>query len=38
MTVVRDDAAALVAWLAPGTPLIRPVLPDEPVFVEAGCN
>ena len=28
MTVVQDDAAELVAWLAPGTPLLRPVLPD----------
>lgn len=28
MTVVRDDEAGLVAWLAPGTQLIRPVLPD----------
>ena len=28
MTVVRDDEAGLVAWLAPGTPLLRPVLPD----------
>lgn len=28
MTVVRDDASSLVAWLAPGTPLLRPVLPD----------
>ncbi len=28
MTVVRDDAAGLVAWLARGTPVLRPVLPD----------
>jgi hypothetical protein len=28
MTVVRDDADGLVAWLAPGTPLIKPVLAD----------
>lgn len=28
MTVVRDDADGLVAWLAPGTPVTRPVLPD----------
>ncbi|MGH2401438.1 MAG: DUF402 domain-containing protein [Candidatus Limnocylindria bacterium] len=28
MTVVNDDATGLVAWLAPGTPLLRPVLPD----------
>jgi Protein of unknown function (DUF402) len=28
MRVVRDDAAGLVAWLAPGTPLLRPVLAD----------
>lgn len=28
MTVVRDDADVLVAWLAPGTPVLRPVLPD----------
>lgn len=28
MTVVRDDADALVAWLAPGTPVLRPVLTD----------
>ena len=28
MTVVRDDADGLVAWLAPGTPLIKPVLVD----------
>ncbi len=26
--VVRDDADGLVAWLAPGTPLLRPVLAD----------
>ncbi|RZU18876.1 putative RNA-binding protein associated with RNAse of E/G family [Kribbella rubisoli] len=28
MTVVRDDADGLVAWLAPGTPLLKPVLVD----------
>ncbi len=28
MTVVRDDADGLVAWLAPGTPVLRPVLTD----------
>ena len=28
VTVVSDAASALVAWLAPGTPLLRPVLPD----------
>jgi hypothetical protein len=28
ITVVRDDADGLVAWLAPGTPVLRPVLPD----------
>lgn len=28
MTVVRDDAHGLAAWLAPGTPILRPVLPD----------
>ncbi|GAA1605288.1 DUF402 domain-containing protein [Kribbella sancticallisti] len=28
MTVVQDDEDGLVAWLAPGTPLIKPVLPD----------
>ncbi|MEV5966669.1 DUF402 domain-containing protein [Kribbella sp. NPDC051952] len=28
MTVVRDDEDGLVAWLAPGTPLIKPVLAD----------
>lgn len=26
--VVRDDAEGLVAWLAPGTPVLRPVLAD----------
>ena len=26
MRVVRDDAAGLVAWLAPGTPVLRPTL------------
>jgi len=29
MTVVRDDADGLVAWLAPGTPLIKPVLAGD---------
>lgn len=28
MRVVRDDAAGLVAWLAPGTPVLRPTLAD----------
>lgn len=28
MTVVDDDATRLVAWLAPGTSVLRPVLPD----------
>ena len=28
LTVVRDDDDFLVAWLAPGTPVIRPVLAD----------
>lgn len=28
MTVVRDDARGLVAWLARGTEILRPVLPD----------
>ncbi|GAA0960830.1 DUF402 domain-containing protein [Kribbella koreensis] len=28
MTVVRDDEDGLVAWLAPGTPVIKPVLLD----------
>jgi hypothetical protein len=28
VTVVQDDASALVAWLAPGTQMLRPVLPD----------
>jgi hypothetical protein len=28
MRVVRDDAEGLVAWLAAGTPLLRPVLAD----------
>jgi hypothetical protein len=28
MSVVRDDAAGLVAWLASGTSVIRPVLAD----------
>jgi hypothetical protein len=28
MRVVRDDASGLVAWLAPETPVLRPVLAD----------
>jgi hypothetical protein len=28
MRVVRDDAAGLVGWLAPGTPVLRPTLTD----------
>ncbi len=28
MTVIRDDEDGLVAWLAPGTPVIKPVLAD----------
>ena len=28
MRVVRDDEDSLVAWLAPGTPVLRPVLAD----------
>jgi hypothetical protein len=28
MRVIRDDASGLVAWLAPGTPVVRPVLAD----------
>ncbi|QNN53729.1 DUF402 domain-containing protein [Nocardioides mesophilus] len=28
VTVVRDDADALVAWIAPGTPVALPVRPD----------
>lgn len=28
VTVVRDDAEALVAWIAPGTPVARPERPD----------
>jgi hypothetical protein len=28
VTVVRDDADGLIAWLAPGTIMLRPVLPD----------
>lgn len=28
MRAVRDDADALVGWLAPNTPVLRPVLPD----------
>jgi hypothetical protein len=36
MTVVRDDADALVAWLAPGTPLLRPVLVDGREMRHAG--
>ncbi|GAA1548612.1 DUF402 domain-containing protein [Kribbella lupini] len=36
MTVVRDDADGLVAWLAPGTPLIKPVLTDGRELRHAG--
>jgi len=36
MTVVQDDADGLVAWLAPGTPLIRPVLTDGREMRHAG--
>ncbi|MER7249854.1 DUF402 domain-containing protein [Kribbella sp. NPDC000426] len=36
MTVVRDDADGLVAWLAPGTPLLRPVLVDGREMRHAG--
>jgi hypothetical protein len=36
MTVVRDDADGLVAWLAGGTPLIKPVLADGRDVREAG--
>ncbi|MFD7155822.1 DUF402 domain-containing protein [Kribbella sp. NPDC059898] len=36
MTVVRDDADGLVAWLAPGTPLLKPVLADGRETREAG--
>jgi hypothetical protein len=36
MTVVRDDADGLVAWLAPGTPLLRPVLVDGREMRTAG--
>ena len=36
MTVVRDDADGLVAWLAPGTPLIKPVLTDGRELRRAG--
>ncbi|NOL44118.1 DUF402 domain-containing protein [Kribbella sandramycini] len=36
MTVVRDDADGLVAWLAPGTPLLKPVLTDGRELRHAG--
>jgi len=36
MTVVQDDAEGLVAWLAPGTPLIKPVLADGRELRHAG--
>jgi hypothetical protein len=36
MTVVRDDADGLVAWLAAGTPVIKPVLVDGRETREAG--
>jgi hypothetical protein len=36
MTVVRDDADGLVAWLAPGTPLLKPVLADGREMRHAG--
>lgn len=35
VTVVRDDENGLVAWLAPGTPLLRPVLADGRPIREA---
>jgi hypothetical protein len=38
MTVVRDDADGLVAWLAGGTPLIKPVLTDGRDVREAGLE
>jgi Protein of unknown function (DUF402) len=28
MRVIQDDADRLVAWMAPGTPIVRPVRPD----------
>jgi predicted RNA-binding protein associated with RNAse of E/G family len=37
MTVVQDDEDALVAWLAPGTPLIKPVLTDGREVRHAGA-
>jgi len=36
MTVVRDDADGLVAWLAPGTPLLKAVLADGRELRHAG--
>jgi uncharacterized protein DUF402 len=36
MTVVRDDEDGLVAWLAPGTPVIKPVLLDGREVRHAG--
>lgn len=35
VTVVRDDADALVAWVAPGTPVAVPVRPDGRTMREA---
>jgi len=36
MTVVRHDEAGLVAWLAAGTPLVKPVLTDGRDVRDAG--
>ncbi|TDD50290.1 DUF402 domain-containing protein [Kribbella antibiotica] len=36
MTVVRDDADGLVAWLAPGTPILKTVLTDGRELRHAG--
>ncbi|MFF1820977.1 DUF402 domain-containing protein [Kribbella sp. NPDC058245] len=36
MTVVRDDADGLVAWLAPQTPILKTVLTDGRELREAG--
>ncbi|HET6625610.1 MAG TPA: DUF402 domain-containing protein [Nocardioidaceae bacterium] len=38
MTVVRDDADALVAWIAPGTPVLLPVMPDGRSLREGGIE
>jgi len=38
MTVVRHDADALIAWLAPGTPLVKPALPDGREVRTAGLE